>query len=356
MQMNDKYRSTLRKYANRNITYLLDQLGVTYSERGNLIQASCPCSQHGGDGDNETAFSWRTDIGHWVCWSHACEEVYGNDIFGLIRSIVRLSFRDSITWLESKFSDKKIDLNVDLPDLTSTTDRRDFFHVHVPLDEQRLRFLKKHPKYLIDRGFDPRILDVHEVGLWSRLGTYMHNHIVFPVRDHESHLVGFTGRTICSKEWYESRGLKYRKWKHGRYYDRFPQTGELFTSSILYNLYRARKYLADERIIILVEGPLDGFKLDMAGIHNWVATLGTKFSPNHRSLLVQLGVNKLYVAYDNDSPRGPKLEQPGEKGWRRVNKIVGNLFSTERILPPIDIDLGSMTVPDIKEMFKYVKT
>jgi hypothetical protein len=354
MRLNNEDRKQLRKHANRNITYLLDQLGVSYSERGNLIQASCPCSQHGGDRDNDTAFSWRVDIGYWVCWSHACEEVYGNDIFGLVRSVLNLKFHESIAWLNDRFKEHGINTSEKISGPTNAG--KEIFHIHEPLDENRLRFLKPNPEYLINRGFDPDVLRRYEVGSWHRLGTYMHDHVVVPVRDHENHLVGFTGRTIHNKDWHEKRGIKYIKWKHSRYYDRFPRTGDFFTGSILYNLYRAKKYIGENKILILVEGPLDGFKLDMAGIYNWVATLGTKFGPNHRSLLVQLGINKLYVAYDNDSPRGPKQESPGQKGWERVQSIVGDLFELERVPLPIDEDLGSMSVPTIRQVFDYVKT
>lgn len=342
----------LKMHASRNITYLLDRMGVRYIHRDKLVQAACPCSQHGGDGDNETAFSWRIDLGTWVCWSHACDETFGNDIFGLVRSVLQLNFYETVRWLDAAFKEKNIDVKGEVEDIVEK--KESVLHVHQPLNEEKLRFLQQDPEYLLNRGFDKNVLREYEVGFWSRLGTYMHDCVVFPIRDHENYLVGYSGRTVLSEGWHNERNIKYAKWKHARHYDRFPVPGELFTGSILYNLNRAKDSLTSDRTIILVEGPLDGIKLEMAGIHNWVASLSTKFGIHHRTLLVRFGINKLYVAYDNDSPRGPKKERPGEKGWKRVQSVVGDLFDTERISLPVDVDLGSMSIPLIQETLKHV--
>lgn len=350
MMMSKEDKKQLATHANRHITYLLDKLGVSYTERGTLLQAICPCEQHGGDGNNATAFSWRTDLGFWVCWSHHCQDDYGNDIFGLVRSVLDLPFGKAIKWLQTALDEANIDLGSTVAPPENAW-RGAKLHVHDPLDESNLKFLVPHPPLLIDRGFSPEVLDEYETGFWSKLGTFMHDRVVIPVRDHESHLIGYTGRTIHDREWFEKRSIKYAKWIHGRHYHRFPNTGEFLTSSVLFNLHRARKHLGLNRKMILVEGPLDGFKLEMAGIHNWVATLSTSFGPVHKTLLVRYGVTDLLVAYDNDPRKQPDKPTSSEKAWARMEKYVGDLFHLHRVPLPVGRDVGAMEIPEILERF-----
>jgi len=223
-------------------------------------------------------------------------------------------------------------------------------HVHDPLDETRLRFLKKRPQYMLDRGYSPEVLDKYNVGVWNRVGSYMHDRIIVPVRDHEDYLVGFTGRTVRDEEWHKARDLDYNKWLHGRYYDRFPKDEDpFFAGSILFNLNRAKTFLRPQGRMILVEGPLDGFKLDMYGIYNWVASLSTAFGPAHRSLLIKYGVSDLHVAYDNDPRKQPNKPTSSEVAWERINKIVGDLFRTYRVGLPVGRDPGDMEGEEIRD-------
>jgi DNA primase len=166
--------------------------------------------------------------------------------------------------------------------------------------------------------------------------------------------VGYTGRTIHSKQYFEQKELRYRKWLHGRYFH-IPASklkrGEFFVSSLLYNFYRAKKSIKNSRKAILLEGPLDGMKLAEACISNWVANLGTMFCYPQRSLLVEAGVTDLYVAYDNDPAKGPKKKKAGEEGFKRVQKVVGDLFNVHRVSLPLSQDCGSMSVEQILEKF-----
>lgn len=347
----------LKNHANRNIAYLLDKLGVEFYDRGDgLIQACCPCQQHGGDRSNHTAWSWRTDLGRWVCWSHHCEETRGNDVFGIVSSIRDTSFRDTAKWIAKTLEEKNVDINDSVvePENAYHGSR---LHVHEALPEDNLKFLTPDPQYLLDRGFDIDVLRDYEVGLWQRFGTYMHDRVVFPVRDHEGYLVGYTGRTVHSEEYFEKRGLRYKKWLHGRNYVQYSQNnGRFFTSSVLYNLFRAKRYLALQRGLILVEGPLDGMKLQQAGIYNWVATLGTSFCQAHRTLLVQHGVTDLYVAYDNDDPNQyVHGNNPGQKGWERMHRIVGDLFNLYRVALPPGKDCGDLDMAQLQKIFGDIK-
>lgn len=351
----NEQKRLIRNHANRNISYLLDKLGIEFTDYGNgLVQSACPCQQHGGDRNNRTAFSWRLDLGKWVCWSHHCEEDHGNDIFGLVSSVLGKGFRETTQWIVKTLEEKSIDLSEDAGN-PENIHRGVTLHTHEPLSEDNLKFLQPDPTYLLNRGFDLDVLRKYEVGLWTRPGTFMHDRVVFPVRDHEGYLVGYTGRTIHPEEFFEKRGLKFAKWVHGRHYNHWPQRGDLFTSSILYNLHNAKKYLEPHKRLILVEGPLDGMKLEEARVHNWVATLSTSFCHAHRTLLVKYGVKDLYVAYDNDDPeKYVNKISPGEKGWQRMSRITGDIFNLHRVELPPDSDCGELSVSELRRIFKDI--
>ena len=336
----------LRTLANRNVIGLLNRLGVPYDQRGPQLKGACLCKQHGGDGTNPTAFNWRSDYGRWICFTHHCELVYGNDIFGLVRSILGLTFHEAVEWIDKALTSGDLD---DEETVVSDSPKEPSLHLHEPIVEDRLKFLKSDVSYLVGRGFDPVILAKYQVGTWQRLGTYMHNRIIFPVRDHESHLVGFTGRTLVSEE--ERANKKVIKWLHGRDYALFPKVSDFFVTSLLFNWHNAKKHLGEGKELIVVEGPLDGMRLEEAGIYNWVATLGTTFTPVQRSLLIDAGVNKIWCAYDADELHDGR--RPGDSGWMRMKQIVGNLIELERVELPEGKDPGSMSVQEVLQVFTH---
>jgi len=344
----------LKKHATRNAHKVFDKLGMSHYDRGDgLIQSVCPCKQHPGDRNNATAFSWRTDIGKWVCWTHHCEESRGNDILGLVSSVLGTNFADTVKWIESVMNDENVDLAADV---AMPETRRDQVFVHEPLNEDNLKFLQPKPRYLIDRGFDSGVLQKYQVGLWHRPATFMHDRVIFPVRDDEGHLVGYTGRTIHSESYFEKKGLAYNKWVHGRHFNRWPKRGELSTGSILFNLHKAKNWIEPHRRIILVEGPLDGMRLEEAGIRNWVATLSTNFSAAHRTLLVKYGIRHLYVAYDQDDPANYKNNiAPIDKALEKMRRIVGDLFEINVVKLPFGKDCGDLTVEEAQQIFEDIK-
>lgn len=333
------YLQRLKEHASNHITHILDILGVRYTQRGQLIQACCPCKNHGGDANNPTAFSWRLNYKHWVCWTHHCEEEYGNDVFGLVRGVRDFTFAESVKLIETILRDRQVDVdeepNEEAPVHNATQPR-----VHAPVDEQCVRFLERHHPYMNKRKLDQDILRRYEVGYWHRLGTFMHERIVFPVRDDKGILVGFTGRTIWPSRKWDEKKVK-AKWVHGRRFDRWPSENEFFSGSILFNLFRAKNHLGDDRTIILVEGPLDGLRLEEAGIKNWCAIFGGGFTAAHRTMLVQYGVNTLVLAFDPDDS--------GDKARERVKRFVGDLFHIRQV--DLEVDPGDMEIPDIHRKF-----
>lgn len=331
-------KQQLKEHANRAIGFILDKAGVPYAENGLSIYAPCPCMHHDGDGNNVKAFSWRHDFAQWRCWTHSCEQKYGGDIIGLVRSVIGKNYPQTLAWIHDVLTEQDIDLteHCEAPNRKSNNLPK----VHRPLDELRLKFLSPHPQYLLNRGFDLGVMAKYEVGYWRKLGTYMHDRIVFPIRDHDNFLVGFTGRTIHSQSDWQCHNIT-SKWLHGRYFDRYPQQGDFSKASVLYNLNNAKLHIGQDRKVILVEGPLDGLKLEEAGIHHWVAVLGCDLSVAHTTLLIRLGINELILALDPDNA--------GDSAGDRVIKHYGDLFHFRRIKLPTDP--GDMSADQIRDLF-----
>jgi hypothetical protein len=352
MKIDPEYKKQLRNHCNRNITYLLDILNVRFTEFG-VIQAKCPCKQHGGDRDNDTAFSWRTDLGKWVCWTHHCEEERGNDIFGLVSSVLGTNFYQTFDWLEKRMKERRVDVTTAVAPPENST-RNSSIYIHEPISEENLRFLIPDPEFLLERGFDRDVLRSYEMGMWQRPFTYMNDRAVFPIRDHDGFLIGYTGRTIHPKEFFQEKEVRYAKWLHGRHFNRKPKRGEFKISSILYNFFRAKQAIKASRRAILLEGPLDGMKLAEAKIRNWVGNLGTSFCYPQRTLLVEAGVTDVYVAYDDDPAKGPKQKKAGEEGFKRAQRVIGDLMNVHRVAMPPLSDCGSMSVEQILETFEGI--
>ena len=331
-------RIRLREHANANINRIFDTLGIAYVRRGDLVQACCPCKQHPGDGDNPNAFSWRDSVGHWICWTHHCEQEYGGDVFGLIRSVVGCNFNECQDWIFKFLINNNVDPNKDAAPTKQYGGPT--LKVHEPLNETLLRYLQPKYDFLLQRGFQESTLQKFQIGLWNRLGTFMHNRLVFPIRDIQGNLVGFSGRTIYNEVDWDKYQVK-AKWVHGRYYDRWPKLDELKTGSILFNLDKAKEHIGLQKTLILVEGPLDGLRLDEAGFYNWVALLGCSFGHVHRSMLVSLGINNLVLALD--------LDKAGTTATSKIEKSIAEFFHIHK--PVMQNDPGKSSIEELRKIF-----
>jgi 5S rRNA maturation endonuclease (ribonuclease M5) len=331
----------LKAYAEHEIDYIIDCLYAVamdriedrlfYRRRGEKIYGQCPCFDHGGDRSGQQSFSWNNELKIWACWSHHCEKDYGSSIISLVRVVVGLSFKDSLEWLRAKLEKCGGFVPSAIAEKPSVAKNN-----LPPVDELRLKFLLPQYDCLTARGFDPAILRYYEAGFWYRPGTFMHNRIVFPIRDELGSLVGFTGRTVYDAE--ESKRLGEQKWKHGRFFDRHVEGFQ--GGQYLYNLFRAKRHLAERRII-LVEGPLDGMRLEEAGIHNWVACLGCSMGKAHKDLLVEHNVNHIDLALDPD--------EAGDKASIRIIKEFGQYFHFNRVR--LSKDPGECAVTELRKIW-----
>ena len=348
MKITKEKIAILNELGRKHFLSILDKFGIEYSDRGRYVNSTCPIPVHPSNADNPTAFSFDFDRGKWACWTCHCEDRFGRDVIGFIRGMLEKDLPAAIKWL-TDFIELKLSLSVDEIDLNTINvvhkKRTMQLVIHKIVPENLLTFLKT-PTYLINRGFSKEILSKYQVGYWERLGTYMHERIVIPVRDHDSRLIGFTGRlTIDKEEWLRRRGNQDRmwiKWLHGTHYIRYNRDTHPFKrEAVIFNLYNvANRY----DTIVLVEGPLDGLKLEMAGISNWGASLGSSFSPIQQKLLLDAGIRKIYLAFDPD--------KAGRNCTVKAKKLLGSHFDVKEIDVPEPYDIGSLSLTTLRKIVR----
>jgi DNA primase len=112
------------------------------------------------------------------------------------------------------------------------------------------------------------------------------NRLVWPIRDITGDVVGFGARKLASDE--EDNGPKYLN---------TPETPIYKKSQLLYGLDRAKKEVAKQRQVVVVEGYTDVMAAHLAGVTTAVATCGTAFGDDHIRILRRL-------LMDDDSFRG----------------------------------------------------
>lgn len=144
--------------------------------------------------------------------------------------------------------------------------------------------------FLLDNGFSEN--EIVEWGLAKRRGDstiydYFINRLMFPIKDVEGRVIGFSGRRINDDE-------KYSKYLNS-------QENALFKKGeILYNVDIAKNNVDYENGIIVVEGFMDVIALSKLNVNNVVATMGTAFTKRHAEIIVNF-TNKVTLGFDSDN-------------------------------------------------------
>lgn len=169
-----------------------------------------------------------------------------------------------------------------------------------------------------------------EAGLLSlgkdgRLRDFFSDRITFPIRDASGAVIGFSAR-------------KFKEETFGGKYINTSETALFKKSRLLFGLNYSRKRIAKERRAIVVEGQVDALRLIQEGFNVTVAGQGTAFGEGHVKELVNLGLNQVYLALDNDNA-----------GQEAAVKI-GDLFQKE------GIEVKLVNLPPGQDPDSYLRT
>jgi DNA primase len=303
--------------------------GANYNElRG-------PCIIHGGN--NPTAFSYRTDINRWRCYTKKCEigrnGSSDNDIIAIVQRINNLNFLDALQYLADFAC-----MGIDVRDSNSTSAREDFSSkkdivkfvrraartnsdVNTTVTEEMLKgYVENRDSYFLDCGFSEKTLHTFEIGtMYDSKGV---KRATIPIRDESGKLLGLSARRVRGHEeprYKISNGLKKDK--------------------VLYNIHNAINSGSDT--ILLVEGFKAAWAAHEAGYHNVAACMGSAVTRGQLMLLTRLGFMKCAIMFDGDDA--------GESGMDTALPLLDKMFTsvTPVYLPtqvsPDDMDRDELT-------------
>ena len=197
-------------------------------------------------------------------------------------------------------------------------------------------------KHLKGRGFTDAELELAGLTKEGQRGHIdrFRNRLVWPIHEISGDVVGFGTRRLSESD----TGPKYLN---------TPETPIYKKSALLYGLEMAKKEIAKNRQVVVVEGYTDVMAAHLAGIETAVATCGTAFGDEHIRILRRL-------LMDDDAFRGEVIftfdgDAAGQKAALRAfdddQKFVSQTFVAveERGLDPCDLRIkdGDGAVRDL---------
>lgn len=287
-----------------------DEVAEKYLEKVKIkdefISATCPF--HGGGQEKHPSFWVSRDSGNWGCFSCPAS---GSNLKELLKELGVSNRR-----LEAEIEElqKEERANYKLKKLKEQNKAQAEFTGKYILPEEVLGVFDYDPGELIEAGFDPGILQDHNIGYDKR-----NDRITFPLRDYVGNLVGISGRSTIPGE--SPKYLVYR----GKYIDYAgkQRDGELggwypgySNQGVRDHLWRADRVYPEafadkDSQIILVEGYKAALWLVQHGWDNVMALTGNRISRAQERLVRRIGA-ETFVFLDNN--------KPGKDGSKKVSQ------------------------------------
>lgn len=300
--------------------YLAESLGIAVNRetpkelRGN-------CAVHGGD--NPTSFRFNKERKTWVCFSHKCHDVFGNDVIGLIKAMQKVDFMGAVNYLSGLVGD--FDSAIEALKYRREKEQKEFIgytktetRIHPKVNEERLAGYMGHRSPLFSNdGFSDETLDYFEIGGGYQTGDKLTRDVI-PIRDLHGKLAAYSLRDIRPDAQYESK---------------YWITPGFSKDDVLYNLFRIAP--ADGPIIV-VEGFKSVWRLYDYGIKNVVAAMGSKLTTGQQKLLFSNALHGVVLFFDCDvaGVEGAMVAYEA----LRYRTDVWPVFITEEGLDPADLD------------------
>lgn len=341
---------------------LLEHYGVDIPQRNiKYDKIRCACPIHGGD--NSTGFSFDLNSKTFSCFTQHCGEnpddwwfvpknraTVPRDLFMFIKLMEesraenegRKNFKCSFNMALKVASEiagielsKGVGYDKNIADklsnqrwiremakVTQDVSLEVFDESEIDIFQAQLPIVQD---YIDSRGFDDETLSFFQIGYspdgidepYNAKKRNFMGRIVFPVRDDNGGLVGWSGRLATD----DKKAIKsFHKWHHKLDFDK---------GFVLFNYNNAKEHIKGTKELILVEGPFDVIRLWSYGIYNAVAVMGSALTPEQLSLAVSSTL-KVHVLLDSDGA--------GQVGARRI---------CEQLKPYVDV--YTMSLPKDKD-------
>lgn len=284
----------------------LDQLVSNYvtlrPAGADSLKGLCPFHD-----EKTPSFHVRPSAGFWHCFG--CDE--GGDAVSFVRKIEHLDFPQAIEFLANQLG-ITVEYS-DRPERSQTFGQRQRLVDALRTAEQYYRQQLSSPQaqvardFMAQRAFGPQDCEHFGIGYaprgWDNVSNLLRSRgftdaeilaaglasqgrrgniydrfrgrLMWPIRDQTGTTVGFGARKLHE----DDEGPKYLN---------SPETALYKKSTVLYGLDLAKRDIARQRQVVIVEGYTDVMAAHLAGITTAVATCGTAFGSGHTKIIRRL--------------------------------------------------------------------
>lgn len=215
------------------------------------------------------------------------------------------------------------------PNKTEETKQFRFLKSETTHNPSCLKKLLPHLDFYEDRNISKPVLDEFKCGL--AVSGKMYQRIVFPIFRQDQRIIGFAGRNVSPNE-------DKPKWLN------LGKTADWFYPYFLSS--RCKSAILKKKSVFIVESIGDCMSLFNAGVFNVLVSFGLNLSPKFVSRLNNIGVEKVFVSFNNDS--ASKDNRGCNGAVRAVQKLIESMDITSLFYnPPPKGDFGDMSSKEI---------
>lgn len=146
------------------------------------------------------------------------------------------------------------------------------------------RFSEEIPSEWVEEGIDPEIMKKYQIRVDQQA-----NRIVYPVYDNQLRLIGFKGRTRFPN--YKELGIK-----------KYMNYQKIGTINYFVGMKENQDSIRKKDEVIIFEGIKSGMKVEAWGYDNWLASETSCLNDEQVSILIQMHIKNVVIAFDNDVP------------------------------------------------------
>lgn len=264
----------------------------------------------------------------FTCFSHNC--LNGNDVLDLITKRKQLTnpswnFNNTINFIIDtlgldivKISEKRTKKTFNYKGFFNRYLNKESESSNIEIyDDEILQYFRNNIYHsnFYDEGISIETMDKFEIG-WYKYKQQ----ITIPVRDVDGNLIGIRVRNTDPEV---EKDKKYIPLNVGDMWYNFP------SSNTLYGVCQNKLNIQKHKKVILFEGEKSVLKMENYGDNISLALFGTNFGTKQRQLLLDLGVEDVYIALDK------QYTQYGDTEYQvyldKVNKIKSKLIGYFKI-------------------------
>lgn len=271
----------------------------------------------------------------------------GGNVFSFLQEIEGITFVEAV----KKVADRvNVPLNIEVTDQSPRSQNQQrLIALHRTAFELYQHVLTKTKlgvaplDYLTTRGLDEQIIERFGIGFAPGNGQFLlevlqkegftadelsasglfsqseqgtvydrfQSRIMFPLRNPEGQVIGFSGRIFSDDPVFAKTQAKYLN---------SPETSLFSKRTLLYNFDLAKSEIRRDAKVFLFEGFMDVIAAYQGGIVNGVASMGTSLTEQQINMLQRVA-KELVICYDGDAP-----------GQNAIAKSLGNLKKNSKLV------------------------